>query len=329
MEADQVGSQQAIKQLVLPGTNLESLGVRPGNVPEDRHPGIGPRSLDQPRQQREVIVLDQDQRFFHVGDFLQHGLGEFFVHALIIFPVGGAEIRPGVRDVAERPDALVGKSEVVALFFFLGQPHPAQRIERLIRRHAQAIMGVHRFAVGVGRAVGDPCAVASIEDRFERRYETAGGNLHLDPLAPAHVVIGLAVGYDEQRASMKAAAYTGAQPLGCPQRISRLAQARLLFRGCARFGQALRPATPPRGQRLQKISRRLRQRAGSARAHVLHPLRKSADRPHDGPANHQPGDQHHQQNLRHHVPEGVAPDPRALRVNVTGVVKGDQHAGQC
>jgi hypothetical protein len=62
VKADQIGAEQAIHQLALPGANAEGFRIRPGNVPEDGHAGIRPLFLDQPRQQGEVIILHEHHR---------------------------------------------------------------------------------------------------------------------------------------------------------------------------------------------------------------------------------------------------------------------------
>ena len=58
VETDEIGSQEAIQEIALPGTDSECFRIRPGNVPEDGHAGIGPLLLDQFRQQGKVVVLD-------------------------------------------------------------------------------------------------------------------------------------------------------------------------------------------------------------------------------------------------------------------------------
>ena len=45
VESDQIGAQQAIHQLALPGANSEGLRIRPRNVPEDRDPRVRPLCL--------------------------------------------------------------------------------------------------------------------------------------------------------------------------------------------------------------------------------------------------------------------------------------------
>jgi hypothetical protein len=45
METEQVRAQHALKDLLLPGTNAEGFRIRPGDMPEQSDPGIGPTSL--------------------------------------------------------------------------------------------------------------------------------------------------------------------------------------------------------------------------------------------------------------------------------------------
>src|SRR5580693_4792553 len=123
VEADEIGPQQTIHQLTLPRTDAKGLRVRPRDVPEDRHTRIRPLLFDQPRQQSEVIILDQNHRAGYVSDFFQHGVGELAVNLLVVLPVGGTEDGAGVRNMTEWPETLVGKTVVVAFLFLLVQPH--------------------------------------------------------------------------------------------------------------------------------------------------------------------------------------------------------------
>ena len=72
---------------------------------------------DHRRQQREVVVLHQHDRVVaaRLGD---HGVGEALVDAAVALPVGLAEHRPHMGDMAQRPHAFVGEAVVVALLLF-------------------------------------------------------------------------------------------------------------------------------------------------------------------------------------------------------------------
>src|SRR5262249_10312375 len=122
------------------------------------------------RQQGEMIILNQNEWLFRTFNFLQHGLCEFLVYTAVMLPIANQETWARVRNVAQRPDPLVGKTEIVAVLLFLGKPDAAKRIVLLVGRHPQTVAGIHRFAVRVTGAVGNPGAIASIEDRFQSRH---------------------------------------------------------------------------------------------------------------------------------------------------------------
>src|SRR5262249_61113773 len=62
VESYEVRSQHPVEDLGLPRADSEGLGVRPWNVPEECDASIGPLLLQEPGEEREVIVLDQDRR---------------------------------------------------------------------------------------------------------------------------------------------------------------------------------------------------------------------------------------------------------------------------
>ncbi len=57
VKANEIGAEKTIDEFALPRTDPENFRVRPGNMPENRHSGVGPCVLDHPRQQRKVIIL--------------------------------------------------------------------------------------------------------------------------------------------------------------------------------------------------------------------------------------------------------------------------------
>ena len=177
MESDQVGAQQAVQQLPLPGADSKGLRIRPGNVPENRDARIGTLLLDHARQQREVIVLNQHHRILFSLDLLQQRVRELPIHGFVEFPVFGAESRASVGDVAERPQALICESQIEPLFFFLGQPQPAKSVLRMVGRNTNAIVLIHGFAVRIAGSLRDPGAVAGAQNRLKRGHQAAGGNL--------------------------------------------------------------------------------------------------------------------------------------------------------
>src|SRR5437879_9079867 len=59
MEAEDRAAEQAVEQLLAPGADAERLGVRPRNVPEGDDRGLGQPLVNQPRQQRNMIILHE------------------------------------------------------------------------------------------------------------------------------------------------------------------------------------------------------------------------------------------------------------------------------
>ena len=147
MESDDRAAEKPVQDLLAPRTDAEHLRVRPRDMPEGDDRRFGQPLADQPRQQGEVIILDQHDRVSGFG-LLDHDLGELPVHGLIAFPVGGAENRPREGDVTQRPKPFIGKAQIVALELLLGQPHAAKRIGRIVRRHHDVVAAVDRLPVG-------------------------------------------------------------------------------------------------------------------------------------------------------------------------------------
>ncbi len=103
METDQIGPQQAFQQFALPRANSEGLRIRPRNVPENSDTGVRAMPFDDLREQGKMIILDQHDGAFLVGDFLEDGGGEFLVNRAIRIPIAGAKLGAGMRNVAQRP----------------------------------------------------------------------------------------------------------------------------------------------------------------------------------------------------------------------------------
>ena len=59
-------------EFALPRTDAERFGIGPGDVPENRHARVGPRFLDHARQQREMVILHQNERVLDAFDLCQH-----------------------------------------------------------------------------------------------------------------------------------------------------------------------------------------------------------------------------------------------------------------
>ena len=224
MEAEDRRAEEPVQDLLAPGQDAEGLRVRPRDVPEGDDSCARQTLADHARQEREVIVLHEDDRI--LGMRLVRGdLGEAAVHALVVLPVGRTEHRPRVRDVAERPEALVGEAEVVALLLLGREPDAADAIGGALRRHHHVVVLVDRVAVGAARAMRDPGAQARPHDRLERRDEPARRPLDLDHvvvLAP-HVHVGLAVRDDEHLVAFEVLSQYPPQRVRSPGRLALIA----------------------------------------------------------------------------------------------------------
>src|SRR5260370_40854272 len=159
VEPDQVGAQESIHEFSLPRANAECLLVGPRDMPENCHPSIASSLFDKPGQQREMVVLHQNDRVYRAFHLFEQSVSELVVDSLVMLPIIGTEDRPGVRDVAERPKTLIGKPVVVAFVFLFCEPYPPQRVLPILWRYGQTIMVVNGFHGGISAAVCGPGAV--------------------------------------------------------------------------------------------------------------------------------------------------------------------------
>ncbi len=159
VEAQDAAAEQAIEQFGAPGADREGLRVRPGDVPEGDHRGLRQPFADHARQQREMVVLHQQDRVGRAG-LLRHRVGELAVHVVVVLPVTGAEYRPHVGDVAQRPETLVGETVVIACLLLGGEPHPPEPVARMLRRHPDPVARVDYLPVGLSRP--SPCSRARV-----------------------------------------------------------------------------------------------------------------------------------------------------------------------
>src|SRR5271155_1525092 len=117
-----------------------------------------------------------------------------------------------MRDVAERPQSLVREAVVIAFLFFLGEPHPAQRISRILGRNAETVEAVDGFAIRITAPMRDPGSVRCAQHWFESRDQTTGRHNRLHRPALMHVAVGLSVRNYKQPALIEPAAYVHGEP---------------------------------------------------------------------------------------------------------------------
>ncbi len=201
--------------------------------------------MDHPGREREVIVLHEDDRIGPL-DLLADGLCEPPVHALVLQPVRRAELRPRVRVVTERPEALVREPVVVAPLLLLREPHPPERVRLLAGRNPHPVVPVHRLAVCRAAAVRDPRPGARAHHRLERGDEAARRVDDADrSVRPALVHVRLPVRDDHDAVAVKVLAKDVLEPRRRPRRDGRPALRR----------EVRDEAPHVREQRLEGVSR--------------------------------------------------------------------------
>ncbi len=288
VEAQDRRAQHALQDLAPPRADAERFRVGPGDVPEGQDGRVGQLLAHHRGQQREVVVLHQHDGILAAR--LGHdGVGEALVDGLVGLPVRLAEHRAHVRHVAQRPQALVGKAEVVALLFLGRQPQAAQLVVVLARRHGDAVVGVDDLAVGVAAAVRDPGARAGAHHRLDGGHEAAGRALDDDAAVLRVLVdVGLAVGHDDHLVAAQLRHQQRLQALGAPVGLGALHAAVFVLE----VAQALAQVGRERLQLHRGRGRRAAHRADDAlaaqqRAHPQHPATPAQLR-------------HHHRDQRHH-----------------------------
>ncbi len=121
MEGDDVGAKHAEQDLLAPRHPGEDLGRRPGNVQEEPDGLIGPTFAQQPRDERQVVVVHPRDRSLAIAERGERRASEGGVHVLVAPPP--AALKPRLLDgvVQQRPQGRVGESVVVLAHLGDGQ----------------------------------------------------------------------------------------------------------------------------------------------------------------------------------------------------------------
>ncbi len=250
VEAEDAAAEHAVEQLVPPRADRERLGVRPRNVPERDDRRARQQVADHARQQREMVVLHEDDRVRGLR-FLLDRVRELRVHVAIVLEVRRAERRPHMRDVAERPQALVREAAVVAGLLLGRQPDAAQLVGGRVRRHGDAVEFVDGDAVRGAAAMCDPDPGACAHHGLERSDEAARGPLDADAVRRLHVDVRLAVADHDDLVAPQLAFQDRAQRFGRPRELRLVPRAVLALRAGARarVRRARAGAAPARRRR--------------------------------------------------------------------------------
>jgi len=103
MKSDEICTQQPIQQILLPRAYAEGVRIGPGYMPEDGDSGVRHPFLDHAGKQREVVILDEDDRTAFGGDLLRKRIGESSVDLLVELPIRHAKDRAHVCHMTQRP----------------------------------------------------------------------------------------------------------------------------------------------------------------------------------------------------------------------------------
>ena len=235
VKTNQVRPQQSVNQLTLPGTNSEHFRIRPRNMPENCYARIRTGFLHHSRQEREVIILRQQDGRFRAFHFIEHRIGKVPVGLLVTQPVVGTKNGACMRDMAKGPQSFVGETLVIAFLFFCCQPHAPQVVAGPVRRDAQAIVRIHGLAVCATCAVRDPCSVAGQQHRFQGGNQSTGRNDYAHgSILVQYMHVRFAIGNHEKWLALQFISQAYAQALRSPLRSIGVAQTRLFFSGSTR-----------------------------------------------------------------------------------------------
>ncbi len=199
-----------------------------------------------------MVVLDENHRILGLR-FRDDRVGEFRVDVPVVLEILRAKRGTHVRDVAQRPQPLVGEASVIAALLVGREPDPPNLVERVVGWHRHAVVPVDRFAIGAAAAMGDPDSRARAHHRLERGDEAAGRVLEANALRRAHVNIRLPVGHGDHVVAVQFAAQRRPERLLVPDALAAIERAILPFEVSDELAQVPgdRPQfgrrSPPRG----------------------------------------------------------------------------------
>jgi hypothetical protein len=99
VEAEDRAAEQPFEHLLAPRANAERFRIGPRDVPERDDRRFRQPLVDEARQQREVIVLDENDWIIGFG-FFDDRLRKPLVDANVLVPVARAKHGPHMSDVA-------------------------------------------------------------------------------------------------------------------------------------------------------------------------------------------------------------------------------------
>jgi hypothetical protein len=148
-----------------------------------------------------VVILDPNDRAPRAAPRLVgHGVSEAKVDRAVALPERRPELEVLDEHVTERPQRAIREAVVVALDVVVIQPDAPERVRLLVGWHADAADVIRRVTVRRPGAPRHPRPVDSPHRRVERRNEAPRRLPHLHAVHAAHVLVGLAVGDEDELA---------------------------------------------------------------------------------------------------------------------------------
>ena len=166
LEPEQVGTEQALHDLLAPRDAGEQLVGRERDVVEEADPHVGALVAEHLRHELQVIVVDPHHRVRRRD--LRQRVGEAPVHPHVGLPLPFVVAGLTDRVVVQRPQGVVRETLVVGLDI-VGREHHGVQLDAV---------GLERRGVVVrDTRPPDPRPAALAQEREQRPHETAGAGL--------------------------------------------------------------------------------------------------------------------------------------------------------
>ena len=203
LELHQVVAEQSAQQRLVGPRRQEPQDVRrrKGDVPELMDEERGAHRPQILREKAEVVVLDPYHRA-PVADLglLGDRVREADVDGTIALPVLAPELEMLDEHVTEGPQRLVGEAVVVAVDVRRIEPDAAQGVGRVVGGNAKTPLSIGDLPVARAGAPRNPGPMDASHRRIERRHQPTRGLLDGDPGRAPDVLVGLAVGDEDELA---------------------------------------------------------------------------------------------------------------------------------
>ena len=216
LEPDDVAAEHAVENRLPVRQPGHPRDVRPRNVPEHHDRGVRRPLAQEARQQRQMIVVDEDHGSPRTG-LADHGVGEPAVDVLVVPPVAAGEPWRLERDMTERPERRIREAVVVAALLTATQPDAPQRVGTAVAGDLHPIARVDRGAIGGAGTMRDPRAGRGPQHRIERRHQAAD-RMPLDdrPVRREIVHARLTVGHHDHALAGKVPSQRALKPARAP-----------------------------------------------------------------------------------------------------------------